>query len=281
MAETGKLYVVATPIGNLEDITLRAIRILKEVTLIAAEDTRRTRILLQHYNIKTPLTSLYEQNESTKSPALVARIKAGQSIACVTDAGTPGISDPGYRFVQLAIAEGINVVAIPGVSALITALCVSGLPMDHFVFQGFLPDGKGKKKAALQSLRDDHRTQIFYESPNRLIATLKAIREILGNRFVVVARELTKVYEEVVRGDVEEVLWSFAEKKVRGEITLIVAGNNAVEKIKDHEEEIKKRFDLLSLEGVLSNRDIVDRIASELDLPRKCVYDAVHRRRGL
>lgn len=281
MAETGKLYVVATPIGNLEDITLRAIRILKEVTLIAAEDTRRTRILLQHYNIKTPLTSLYEQNESTKSPALVARIKAGQSIACVTDAGTPGISDPGYRFVQLAIAEGINVVAIPGVSALITALCVSGLPMDHFVFQGFLPDGKGKKKAALQALRDDHRTQIFYESPNRLIATLKAIREILGNRFVVVARELTKVYEEVVRGGVEEVLRSFAEKNVRGEITLIVAGNTAVEKIKDHEEEIKKRFDLLSLEGVLSNRDIVDRIASELDLPRKCVYDAVHRRRGL
>ncbi|MCU0581440.1 MAG: 16S rRNA (cytidine(1402)-2'-O)-methyltransferase, partial [Syntrophales bacterium] len=206
MGGPGKLYVVATPIGNLEDITFRAVRILSEVSLIAAEDTRRTRILLKHYDIRTPLTSLYEQNESIKAPFLVGKIKDGQNIACVTDAGTPAISDPGYLLIRHALEAGVEIVPIPGPSALITALSVSGLPMDHFVFQGFLPDKKGNKKAMLLSIKDDPRTQIFYESPNRLLVTLQDIMALMGNRFVVVARELTKIYEEVVRGNVADVM---------------------------------------------------------------------------
>jgi 16S rRNA (cytidine1402-2'-O)-methyltransferase len=280
MDEAGKLYVVATPIGNLEDMTLRGIRILKEVSLIAAEDTRRTRILLQHYDIRTPLTSLYEQNESTKSPSLIGKIKEGQRIAYVTDAGTPAISDPGYLLVRHAIEAGIEVVPIPGVSALITALSVSGLPMDHFVFQGFLPDKKGKKKAALLSLVEDPRTQIFYESPNRLLSTLKDIRELLGNRFVVVARELTKIYEEVVRGDLEEVIHAFEGRTVKGEITLVLGGKKTKAVDGDPETRIKERFDLLSEQGAISRRDMIDRIAVDLTLPRKIVYETVHRLDG-
>jgi 16S rRNA (cytidine1402-2'-O)-methyltransferase len=277
MDGSGKLYVVATPIGNLEDMTLRAIRMLKEVALIAAEDTRRTRILLKHYDIRTPLTSLYEQNESSKSPYLIGKIEEGQSIAYVTDAGTPAISDPGYLLVRHAIEAGIEVIPIPGVSALITALCVSGLPMDHFVFQGFLPDRKGKKKAVLLSLVEDSRTQIFYESPNRLLATLKDIRELLGNRFVVVARELTKIYEEVVRGEVDDVIHAFVGRTVKGEITLVVAGKKTEEAVVDPEIMIKERFDLLAAQGAVTRRDMIDRITSDLALPRKIVYETVHR----
>lgn len=280
MDKAGKLYVVATPIGNLEDITLRAIRILKEVSLIAAEDTRRTRILLKHYDIRTSLTSLYEQNESVKSPFLIGKIKEGQSIAYVTDAGTPAISDPGYLLVRHAIDEGVEVVPIPGVSALVTALCVSGLPMDHFVFQGFLPDKKGKKKAVLLSLVEDSRTQIFYESPNRLLVTLNDIKALLGNRFVVVARELTKIYEEVVRGDVDEVIRAFEGRMIKGEITLVVAGKKSEEAFVDPVTMIKERFDLLSAEGVVTRRDMIDRITADLSLPRKIVYETVHRLDG-
>jgi len=277
MGGPGKLYVVATPIGNLEDITLRAVRILGEVSLIAAEDTRRTRILLKHYDIRTPLTSLYEQNESTKAPFLIGKIKDGQTIACVSDAGTPAISDPGYLLIRQALDAGIEIVPIPGPSALITALSVSGLPMDHFVFQGFLPDKKGKKKAVLLSIKDDPRTQIFYESPKRLLATLQDIMALLGNRFVVAARELTKVYEEVVRGDVAQVLRAFAGKTVKGEITLIVAGKKAEAIDRDPEARIKERFALLSAEGNVSRRDMATRIAADLALPRKLVYETVHR----
>ncbi len=277
MGGPGKLYVVATPIGNLEDITLRAVRILGEVSLIAAEDTRRTRILLKHYDIRTPLTSLYEQNESTKAPFLIGKIKDGQTIACVSDAGTPAISDPGYLLIRQALDAGIEIVPIPGPSALITALSVSGLPMDHFVFQGFLPDKKGKKKAVLLSIKDDPRTQIFYESPKRLLATLQDIMALLGNRFVVAARELTKVYEEVVRGDVAQVLRAFAGKTVKGEITLIVAGKKAEAIDRDPEARIKERFALLSAEGNVSRRDMAARIAADLALPRKLVYETVHR----
>jgi len=280
MSEPGKLYVVATPIGNLEDITLRAIRILKEVSLIAAEDTRRTRILLRHYDIRTSLTSLYEQNESSKSPALIDKIREGQSIAYVTDAGTPAISDPGYLLVRQAIEAGIGVIPIPGVSALIAALCVSGLPMDHFIFQGFLPEKKGKRKTVLLSLVEDSRTQIFYESPNRLLATLEDMRDLLGNRFVVVARELTKVYEEVVRGELDEVIKAFEGKNVKGEITLVISGQKDREDVPDTEERIREKYDSLSAQGGASKRDIIDRITKELALPRKIVYDMVHRISG-
>lgn len=277
MGGPGKLYVVATPIGNLEDITFRAVRILSEVSLIAAEDTRRTRILLKHYDIRTPLTSLYEQNESIKAPFLVGKIKDGQNIACVTDAGTPAISDPGYLLIRHALEAGVEIVPIPGPSALITALSVSGLPMDHFVFQGFLPDKKGNKKAMLLSIKDDPRTQIFYESPNRLLVTLQDIMALMGNRFVVVARELTKIYEEVVRGNMADVIHGFEGKTVKGEITLIVAGKKAEAVDRDPEAGIKERFALLSEEGNVSRRDMAARIAADLALPRKLVYETVHR----
>lgn len=277
MGGPGKLYIVATPIGNLEDITFRAVRILGEVSLIAAEDTRRTRILLKHYDIRTPLTSLYEQNESIKAPFLIGKIKDGQNIACVTDAGTPAVSDPGYLLVHHAIEAGIEIVPVPGASALITALSVSGLPMDHFVFQGFLPDRKGKKKTVLLSIKEDTRTQIFYESPNRLLSTLQDIMDLLGNRFVVVARELTKVFEEMVRGNVAEVMRAFEGKTVKGEITLIVAGKKAEAVGPDPESSIKERFALLSAQGNVSRRDMVARIAADLALPRKLVYETVHR----
>jgi 16S rRNA (cytidine1402-2'-O)-methyltransferase len=253
----GKLYIVATPIGNLEDITLRALRILKEVSLIAAEDTRRTRILLNHHDIRTPLTSLYEQNEALKSASLLRRLKEGESMACVTDAGTPAISDPGYFLLCRAIEEGIDVIPIPGVSALITALSAAGLPTDHFVFHGFLPVKTAKRKTILETLSQDTRTQIFYESPNRLLTTLGAMKEILGRRRVVVARELTKLHEEFIRGDLEDVLSAMGEKNVKGEVTLVVEGCRAQPAV--HASlAIRECYDKFAAEKGLSKRDMVD-----------------------
>ena len=272
----GKLYIVATPIGNLEDITLRALRILKEVSLIAAEDTRRTRILLNHYGIEAPLTSLYEQNEALKSAFLLRQLQEGKSMAYVTDAGTPAISDPGYLLVRHAIEAGIDVIPIPGVSALITALCAAGLPTDHFVFHGFLSAKAAKRKTTLQALAQDTRTQIFYESPNRLATTLHIMKEILGNRYIVVARELTKMHEEFIRGDLYDVLASLNERDIKGEVTLIVKGYQA-QAITNIHQAIMECYDKCSAEKELSKRDIVDHIARELDLSRKIVYDTVHQ----
>jgi len=271
----GKLYIVATPIGNLEDITLRALRILKEVALIAAEDTRRTRILLKHYDIQTPLTSLYEQNEALKSATLLRQIKEGKSMAYVTDAGTPAISDPGYLLIRQAVEEGIDVVPIPGASALIAALSASGLPTDHFVFHGFLSAKTAKRKTALQALAKDTRTQVFYESPNRLLTTLRIMKEIFGNRGVVVAREVTKIHEEFIRGDLDYVLSILDARNIKGEVTLIVKGCQESPVAHDGQT-IRERYDELAAEKELSNRDLIDRIARELDLSRKIVYDAVH-----
>ncbi|MDR2861365.1 MAG: 16S rRNA (cytidine(1402)-2'-O)-methyltransferase [Syntrophobacterales bacterium] len=276
MTTPGKLYIVATPIGNLEDITLRALRILKEVSLIAAEDTRRTRILLNHYDIQTPLTSLYEQNEALKSASLLLRLKEGKSVACVTDAGTPAISDPGYLLIRRAIDAGIDVIPIPGVSALITALCAAGLPTDHFVFHGFLPAKTAKRKTVIQALAEDTRTQVFYESPRRLRATLCALKEILGSRHIVVARELTKLHEEFIRGDLHDVLSALDERDIKGEVTLIVRGYQA-QPIINIRQAISECYDKFSAEKGLSKRDLVDRIARELDLSRKIVYETVHQ----
>jgi len=272
----GKLYIVATPIGNLEDITLRALRILKEVSLVAAEDTRRTSILLKHYDIRVPLTSLYEQNEALKSTFLLRQLKEGKSMAYVTDAGTPAISDPGYILIRHAIEAGIDVIPIPGVSALITALCGAGLPTDHFVFHGFLSAKIAKRKSALQTLAQDTRTHVFYESPNRLLTTLRTMKEILGNRYIVVARELTKIHEEFIRGDLNDILANLNERDIKGEVTLIVKGYQAQPMINIHQT-IRECYDKLSSEKGLSKRDLVDRIARELDLSRKIVYDTVHQ----
>jgi 16S rRNA (cytidine1402-2'-O)-methyltransferase len=220
----GVLYLVATPIGNLEDITLRALRILREVDLIATEDTRRTRILLEHYQIDKPLTSLYEHNEAQKTPTLIRRLREGTTVALVSEAGTPLISDPGYRLVQGAIAQGITVTPIPGPSALVAALIVAGLPTDRFIFEGFLPKKPGKRRRRLEALAHEPRTLIFYESPRRLHDLLGEMQATWGDRRVVVVRELTKKFEEIIRGRITEVLAQLEERPPLGEVTLVVEG---------------------------------------------------------
>lgn len=225
----GTLYVVATPIGNLEDITQRALRVLREVEVIAAEDTRRTRVLLQQYQIDRSLTSLYEHNEAHKAPQLIRRLEEGASIALVSEAGTPAISDPGYRLIQLAIARGIAVVPVPGPSAMIAALTISGLPTDRFVFEGFLPKKPGKRRKRLEGMRGEARTIIFYESPRRVRALLQDIQETWGNRRVVVARELTKKFEEVLRGTITQVDAHFTVHPPLGEMTIVVEGAQKAE----------------------------------------------------
>jgi 16S rRNA (cytidine1402-2'-O)-methyltransferase len=269
----GTLYVVATPIGNLEDITIRAIRVLKEVHLIAAEDTRRTRVLLNTYQIFTPITSLYDQNESGKSGLLIAKLQEGKDVAYVSDAGTPGISDPGYILVRKAISLGIGVVPVPGASAVIAALSVSGLPMDSFIFLGFLPSKSVKRRQLLTSLKEEKRTLIFYESPHRLLSSLHDIKELLGEREMVVSREMTKIYEEFLRGPASRVLKGLGDGVVKGEVTLIVAGRSLeIPTYSDAElfhccERLRQ-----SEGGGLSLRDMADRIAEETGVPRRRIY---------
>lgn len=220
----GILYLVATPIGNLEDITLRALRILKEVDLVACEDTRHSRKLLNHYMITTPLTAYHQHNEEVKAERLVEKLRDGISIALISDAGTPGISDPGYRIVVACRNAGLPVVAIPGPSAVISALAISGLPTDAFVFAGFLPTKRAARQEVLTRLRAEQRTTLCYEAPHRLNETLSEIVELLGeDRPVAVARELTKMHEEVVRGSALEVRQIFAAREIRGEIVLMIA----------------------------------------------------------
>ena len=221
---SGTLYIVATPIGNLEDITLRAIRILKEVSLIAAEDTRHSKKLLTHFEIKTSLTSFFEQNETIKIDSILDRLRQGENVALISDAGTPAISDPGFRLVRAAIENQIKVEPIPGASAAITALSAAGLPTDRFTFVGFLPDKPGKRQAVLKELASISNTLIFYVSPWKIEKTLNELNYILGERKACIARELTKIHEEWIRGTLPELCEKTKEKNWKGEITLIVAG---------------------------------------------------------
>jgi len=216
----GILYAVATPIGNLEDITLRALRILKEVDLIAAEDTRKTRKLLSHYGIHTPLTSYY--GRESKADYLIATLKRDKNVAIVSEAGTPGISDPGYPLIKRAIENGIIVQSIPGPCAAISALVVSGLPTDGFIFTGFMPRKKGKLINQLRELFNFEKTVIFYESPMRVVATLETIKENFDDVNVVIARELTKKFEEVIRGSIDQVLILLRGTKIRGEVIILL-----------------------------------------------------------
>ena len=224
----GILSIVSTPIGNMEDITLRALRILKEVDLIAAEDTRRTGLLLKHFGIEKALTSYFEGNELKKKEVILSRLKQGDRVALVSDAGTPGISDPGFRLIRAAIEQEIQVIPIPGPSAVITALSVSGLPTDAFFFKGFLPHKSKKRRDLLKELEDARETLIFYESPHRISETLKDIYEVLGDREIVLSRELTKVYEEVLRGKVSEILNQIGGRQLKGEMTLVISGKTRV-----------------------------------------------------
>jgi 16S rRNA (cytidine1402-2'-O)-methyltransferase len=222
MSSPGTLYVVATPIGNLEDVTLRALRVLREVALVACEDTRRTRALLSHYDIHVPVTSYFEHNKVRKGAVLLDTLRDGKSVALVTDAGTPGISDPGFLLVRDARAADIPVVPVPGPSALVTALSAAGVPADRFVFDGFLPVKPGRRRRRLEALRDLETTIVCYESPHRLLGCLEAIGEVFGETDVVVARELTKHFEEIVRGTPAALRERFGAGPVRGEITLIL-----------------------------------------------------------
>lgn len=222
----GTLYIVSTPIGNLKDITFRAVEVLSSVTLIAAEDTRHSRKLLQHYDITTPSISFFEHNRTARIPQIVSNLKKGNDMAVISDAGTPAISDPAYRLIREAIAEEIIVEAIPGPTALIAGIVTSGLPTDRFIFEGFLPPKKGRKKRLLNVI-DQDATLVFYESPYRLIKTLEEINEVLGDRPAVVARELTKMNEEIIRGTVSGVLSYFSNNKPRGEFVIMIGKNNS------------------------------------------------------
>jgi len=266
----GTLYVVSTPIGNLEDITLRALRVLREVDLIAAEDTRRTRQLLTHYGIRKPLISYHDYNRRMREKTLLQELREGKSIALVTDAGTPGISDPGENLVRGAIQESIPLVPIPGPAALVAALSVSGLPTESFLFYGFLPSRAAARKKWLVSLKDRPETLVFYESPRRLGSLLQEAAQILGDRRVVVAREMTKVYEEVHRGTVYEVLDRLAGAEVKGEVTVIMEGCTLLPK--PGASSIVEALRHYTREMGLSMKESVDRVAGELKVPRREVY---------
>ncbi len=263
------LYVVATPIGNLEDISARAIRTLKEVSIIAAEDTRKTRILLNKYDIKTPLTSYYEHSKQIKTAQLIDRLQSGDDIAIVSEAGMPGISDPGYELINAAIEKGIDVIPIPGPSALTSALVVSGLPTDQFVYLGFLPRKKADRKKLLQSVADQPRTMVAFEAPHRIKASLADIKDILGYRSIAVCRELTKAFEEVFRGSIDKAIEHFSEPK--GEFTLVIEGGTA-EEITIDTEAIKKELAQLKAEGMKAKEATVN-ISEKYGINRNQAYD--------
>jgi 16S rRNA (cytidine1402-2'-O)-methyltransferase len=271
-AAPGTLFVVATPIGHMEDITLRAIRTLKEVGLIAAEDTRQTRKLLTRYEVSTPLLSYHDHNKEKRTPALLEKLKAGNSIALVTDAGTPSISDPGHYLVRAAIRTAIPVVPIPGASALIAALSVSGLPTDSFIFAGFVPRKPAKRKHFLERLRGEPRTLIFYESPKRLIGLMQEIINLMGDRSAVVARELTKVHEEILRGSLSNILKVLAVRPLlKGECTLLVGGYEETGEFDRNS--LVRDLRQLRLETGRPLSELVKEVARKYGLSRKLVYE--------
>jgi 16S rRNA (cytidine1402-2'-O)-methyltransferase len=266
------LYLVGTPIGNLEDITLRALRILKEVDVIACEDTRQTQKLLNHYGITTRTVSYHEHNEMTRAAELVKDMQEGASVALVTDAGMPGISDPGYRLIALAIRHHVKVVPIPGASAFLAALVSSGLPTDSFRFSGFLPAKRGERRTALETIKGSPRTQVFYETPHRIVEALTDVCEVLGeSRHVVVAREVTKIHEEFLRGRAGEVLATLRGREaVKGEITLLIGKN---------EQETRGSADVPS--AVVSIRRRIEQIVAEEKLDEKAALKKVAKERGI
>lgn len=275
MGEQGKLYVCPTPIGNLDDITLRVLKILEEVDLIAAEDTRHTIKLLNHFEIKKPLTSYHEHNKREKGKVLVHKLLNGENIALVSDAGMPGISDPGEDLIKLAIENDIEVIALPGPTASTLALVLSGLPTGKFVFEGFLPSSKKERKEALQSLKNEERTIILYESPYRVKALLEDMLDIFGERDIAVCRELTKKYEEVFRGSIRQSIERFTQNDPKGEFVIIVKGADKGEVRQESQEweniTIKDHLLKYINEG-MSKKDAVKKVAEDRGLPKNEVY---------
>ena len=275
----GTLYVVATPIGNLEDISYRAVRVLKEADLIACEDTRHTAKLLQHYEIDKPTVSYHEHNEAARAEELMAKLTAGLNVAQVSDAGMPGISDPGYRVIKLAIEHGVKVVPIPGASAVVAALAASGLPTDSFQFLGFLPAKSGQRRTMLEGLRHAEQTTVVYEAPHRIVETMKDIVELLGaERPVVLARELTKVHEEFVRGSAGEVLKNFERRELKGEMTLVIGKSEgpAAAKKKD----IASRVEEIMREQQIDENAALKAVAKEQGISKSEAYRELQRSRS-
>ena len=277
------LYLVATPIGNLEDITLRAVRVLKEVDVIACEDTRQTQKLLNHYGIATRTISYHEHNEMTRSAELVKELQEGASVALVTDAGMPGISDPGFRLISLAIRHRVPVVPIPGASAFLAALVASGLPADSFRFSGFLPAKRGERRAALEAIKTSPRTQVFYEAPHRVIEALSDVVEVLGeDRHVVVAREVTKLHEEFLRGRAGEVLRTLESREaVKGEITLLIGkaeeGEARVGTGTLARPSVRQRLEQIMDEEKLDERAALKKVAKERRVSKSEAYRELQR----
>ncbi len=274
------LYLVATPIGNLEDITLRAVRVLKEVDVIACEDTRQTQKLLNHYGVTTRTISYHEHNEMTRAAELVKEIQEGTSVALVTDAGMPGISDPGFRLISLAVRHHLPVVPIPGASAFLAALVASGLPTDSFRFSGFLPAKRGERRAVLESIKTSPRTQVFYEAPHRVVEALADVVEVLGNvRHVVIAREVTKLHEEFLRGRAGEVLETLkARDGVKGEITLIIGKAEGSEpRAASCELNSAQRVKQIMMEEKIDEKAALKKVAKERGISKSEAYRELQR----
>lgn len=271
---SGTLYVVSTPIGNLEDITLRALRVLREVDTIAAENVDHTKWLCGHYGIRTPISSYHQHNQRAKADHLLNLLKSGMSIALVTDAGTPGISDPGAWLIHKAVKEGLRVVPVPGPSAILAALSVSGLPTDRFLFVGFLSNRGGKRRKELKKLVNQPCTMVFYEAPHRIHEMLADLRDIFGKRPIVLARELTKAFEEVLRGSAEDLLASLTPENRRGEFTLVVAGAPGKETGMEWSEDVLNRVEQLIRAGDMSVKDIGLLVSRETGIPYRQIYQA-------
>lgn len=266
------LYLIATPIGNLEDITVRALRILKEVVdRIACEDTRHSRKLLDHYGVDKPLVSFHEHNERERGEELLAALRSGQSIAIISDAGTPLISDPGYRLVAAAVAEGIAVVPIPGPSAILTALCASGLPTDAFLFGGFLPPKQGQRRKTLEAWADTPATLVFYEAPHRILDALDDVETVLGTRPVVLARELTKLHEQFLRGTAAEVREQLTSANTRGEMVLLIGRGPAA----PPDDRPLSAAVAEAISGGMERMEAIKYVARQRGLSKREVYQAV------
>src|SRR5438132_9064009 len=273
------LYLVATPIGNLEDITLRALRVLKEVDLIACEDTRQTQKLLNHYGITTRSISYHEHNEMTRAAELIVDLEQGTRMALVTDAGMPGISDPGFRLISLAIRHHVPVVPIPGASAFLAALVASGLPADSFRFSGFLPAKRGQRRQVLESIKDSPRTQVFYEAPHRVKEAIEDVVEVLGgNRHIVIAREVTKIHEEFLRGRASEVLQILnARPEVKGEITLLIDKAGETEQKTPERVTVRERIEQIVSEERIDEKAALKKAAKEMGISKSEAYRELQR----
>ena len=266
----GVLYVVSTPIGNLEDITLRALRILKEVDLIAAEDTRHSLKLLSHFGISKPMISYWKEKEQVRSDKIMMKLHEGLSVALISDAGTPGIADPGAVLINKAVQEDIQIVPVPGPSAFIAALSVSGLPAENFTFMGFLPSGKTQRKKILSNISLEHKTLVFYEAPHRISETLEDMENIFGNRRIAVVKEITKIHEEILRGSISDIVVQMRDKKIAGEYVIIVEG---MSEFHEHSmEDVLMEIRMLMKKG-LGRKEAVKKVAEEYGLSKKELYD--------